>query len=125
MSEAADGNKLFVIILDHAELVDDLMTGFLDLGVRGATVIESRGALAFDSFGDLRRALRTEAAALGGDAVILGEERTDERIILTGTAMIKSDRKKLRGEVVVFWRVDGWRMQYRISTRGMSKVEGG
>jgi hypothetical protein len=65
-------------------------------------VIESRGESVFDSFEDLRMALRTEAAALGGDAVILGQEHTDERFILTGTAMIKSERKKLTGTVVVF-----------------------
>ncbi len=32
-----------VIILDQPQLVDDVITGFLDLGVSGATVIESRG----------------------------------------------------------------------------------
>jgi len=35
--------KLCVIILDQPELVDELLTGFLDLGVRGATIVESRG----------------------------------------------------------------------------------
>jgi hypothetical protein len=56
----------------------------------------------FDSFDDLRDALRAEAASLGGDAVILGPERTDESFVVTGTALIKSDRKTLTGEVVVF-----------------------
>ena len=65
-------------------------------------VIESRGESAFDSFDDLRDALRAKAAALGGDAVILGQEHTDESFILTGTAMVKSERKKLTGAVVVF-----------------------
>jgi hypothetical protein len=65
-------------------------------------VIESRGASVFDSFEALRVALRAEAAALGGDAVILGQQHTDESFILTGTAMIKSERKKLTGTVVVF-----------------------
>ncbi len=35
--------KLLLIILDRAELIDDLLTGFLDIGVPGATVLESRG----------------------------------------------------------------------------------
>ena len=35
--------RLMVIILNRPELLDDLLTGFLDLGVPGATVIESRG----------------------------------------------------------------------------------
>lgn len=65
-------------------------------------VIESRGESVFDSFEDLRLALCAEAAALGGDAVILGQEDTDERFILTGTAMIRSVRRTLTGTVVVF-----------------------
>jgi hypothetical protein len=65
-------------------------------------VIESRGESVFDGFEDLRNALVAEAAALGGDAVILGPESTDETFVLTGTAMIKSDRRTLTGEVVVF-----------------------
>jgi hypothetical protein len=65
-------------------------------------VIESRGESVFDSFEDLRLALCAEAAALGGDAVILGQVDTDERFILTGTAMIRSVRKTLTGTVVVF-----------------------
>lgn len=46
MSDAGQPNeayKLFVIVLDEPQLVDELLTGFLDLGVRGATVVESRG----------------------------------------------------------------------------------
>ncbi len=44
MSEADTQRlKLFVIILDKSRLVDELITGFLDLGVQGATIIESRG----------------------------------------------------------------------------------
>lgn len=35
--------RLMLIILDRAELVDELLTGFLDVGVPGATVLESRG----------------------------------------------------------------------------------
>lgn len=43
MSEDRPRHKLFVIILDQPSLVDELLTGFLDLGVRGATVVETRG----------------------------------------------------------------------------------
>ncbi len=35
--------KLMVIIIDQPDLVDELVTGFLDIGVRGATIIESHG----------------------------------------------------------------------------------
>lgn len=44
MADAApETKKLVLIIVDRAELVDELLTGFLDIGVPGATVLESRG----------------------------------------------------------------------------------
>jgi len=65
-------------------------------------VIESKGKSIFDSFEDLRDEMIEEAARLGGDALVLGGEATDSNFLLTGTAMIQSDTKKLRGEVIVF-----------------------
>lgn len=65
-------------------------------------VIESRGESVFDSFADMRNAMIAEAAQLGGDALILGPETTDESFISTGTALIRSDRKRLTGKVIVF-----------------------
>ena len=65
-------------------------------------VVEANAKSVFDTFEDLRRALVAEAARLGGEAVILGEGSTDAEFILTGTAMIKSDTKRLTGEVIVF-----------------------
>lgn len=43
MPEPTEPQKLMVIILDQPQVLEELMTGFLDLGVPGATVIESRG----------------------------------------------------------------------------------
>jgi nitrogen regulatory protein P-II 1 len=43
MAESKPNHKLLLIILDRAEVLDDLLTGFLDIGVPGATVLESRG----------------------------------------------------------------------------------
>ena len=43
MGEAGEAKKLVLVIVDRAELVDELLTGFLDIGVPGATVLESRG----------------------------------------------------------------------------------
>jgi len=43
MAEAGKEHRLFLIILDRAELVDEILTGFLDIGVPGATVVESKG----------------------------------------------------------------------------------
>ena len=65
-------------------------------------VIESKGKSAFDSFEEMRQELIAEAAALGGDAVILGPEFTESNFLLIGTAMIQSDTKKQMAEVIVF-----------------------
>ena len=43
MSEPSTQQRLVVVILSKAQLVDELITGFLDMGVSGATVVESRG----------------------------------------------------------------------------------
>ncbi len=43
MADQAERKKLVIIILSEPELVDDLLTGFLDIGVPGATVLESKG----------------------------------------------------------------------------------
>jgi hypothetical protein len=65
-------------------------------------VIESSTGTIFDSFADLRKEMIAEAAKIGGEALILGPESTDSEFIFTGTAMIKSDKRSLTGEVIVF-----------------------
>lgn len=65
-------------------------------------VIETDGKSVFDSFDDLRERLVAEAAKLGGEAVILVEEYTDSEFVLTGNAMIESDKRGLIGEIIVF-----------------------
>ena len=47
----------------------------------------------------------SEAARLGGEALILGPEDTDSEFIFTGNAMIQSDERNLTGEVIVFDRI--------------------
>jgi hypothetical protein len=64
--------------------------------------VEARGETLFDSFDGLRRRLIVEAAKLGGDALILGPKSTPWRFIVTPTALIKSDRRELAAEVIVF-----------------------
>jgi hypothetical protein len=46
--------------------------------------------------------LRAEAAKLGGDAVILGDEAADRTFLITATAQIHSQQKKLSGRVIVY-----------------------
>jgi len=43
MSDAHTPNRLCVIIIDNPELTDELITGFLEIGVGGATIVETRG----------------------------------------------------------------------------------
>jgi hypothetical protein len=64
--------------------------------------VTAKGASVFDSYADLRTAMIAEAATLGGDALLLGPGTTATEFIFTGTAMIKSDRKRLTGDVIVF-----------------------
>jgi hypothetical protein len=64
-------------------------------------VIEANGKTIFDSFDDLRKAMIAEAGRLGGDAVILGPKSTATEYIFTGTAMIKSERRRMTAEVIV------------------------
>ena len=43
MSEPAAENKLVVLFLNRPELLEDLLAGFLEIGVTGATVVDSTG----------------------------------------------------------------------------------
>lgn len=66
--------------------------------------IESRGETIFDSFADLRRRMVTEAARLGGDALILEPESTESTFLIvhsTFPALIRSDVRELSGKVIV------------------------
>ena len=65
-------------------------------------VIEAKAKTVFDSFDDLREQMIADAAELGGEALLLGPESTESEFILTGTAMIKSDTRRLTGEVIVY-----------------------
>jgi len=35
--------ELLVLIIKHSRFLDDVLTGFVDIGIRGATVIDCRG----------------------------------------------------------------------------------
>ena len=65
-------------------------------------VLESTGESVFDTFADLRRELVSETARLGGQALVLGPETTDAEFIFTGLAMIRSDTRRLSGQVIVY-----------------------
>ncbi|MBI1367803.1 MAG: hypothetical protein GC162_04025 [Planctomycetes bacterium] len=73
MSDEAVNHKLFVIILNQPDLLDEILTGFLDVGVQGATVIESRG------MGEI---IRSEMPVFAGLAGMFGES-TGGRVIMS------------------------------------------
>lgn len=64
--------------------------------------IKAKGETVFDTFGDMRRQMLAHAAQIGGDALVLGPESTKWTFVITPTALVKSDRKELTGEVIVF-----------------------
>lgn len=72
-SEAANKLRLFVIILDQPQLLDDLISGFLDLGVPGATILESKG------MGQIVRQEMPMFAGLAG----LFSESTGSKVIMS------------------------------------------
>ncbi len=82
MSEAQPRRKLMVIILDQPALVDELLTGFLDLGVRGATVVESRG---------MGSIIRQDMPIFAGLASLF-PENTGSRMVLSVMAESLIDR---------------------------------
>ncbi len=73
MADAPEAKKLVVVIIDRAELVDELLTGFLDIGVPGATVLESRG---------MGSIIRQEMPMFAGLASLF-PEHTGSRVILS------------------------------------------
>jgi len=73
MAEEKPPLRLFMIILDQPQLVDDLLTGFLDIGVPGATIIESQG---------MGQIVRQEMPVFAGLAGLFGES-TGSRMIFS------------------------------------------
>jgi hypothetical protein len=85
----------------------DSVTVFLERPQQPHTVIatiQGKGESVFDSFDDIRRRMIVDAAQIGGDALILGPESTKSTFLILPTALIKSDRKELTAEVIVFNR---------------------
>jgi hypothetical protein len=64
--------------------------------------VEASTSTVFKGFEDLRRKVIEEAARLGGDAVIIGEESKQSGVLFTATAQIHTEEKKLTARVIVF-----------------------
>lgn len=66
-------------------------------------VIDASYEGALKNIDDLRRKMIIEAADLGGEALILGAESRESRVIFVPTPIF-FDRKELRGQVITFDR---------------------
>ena len=74
--------QLLLAVINHAELVDDVLAGFVELGITGATVLESRG---------MARVLSREVPIFAGIPELREESRPGTRTILCVVADDKAD----------------------------------
>jgi hypothetical protein len=82
---AAPASVLLVMIVPNKSVLDDIVTGLLDLGVAG-TLVESKGLMAL---------VREEMPVFSGLAALIGEQ-TASRVVLSVTT------EKLAAEVFAF-----------------------
>ena len=64
--------QLLVAVINHAELVDGVLAGFKELGIPGATVLESRG---------MARLLSRDVPLFAGAAEMRTAARTENRTV--------------------------------------------
>jgi nitrogen regulatory protein P-II 1 len=64
--------QLLVAVINHAELVDDVLAGFVELGITGATIVESKG---------MGRLLAQEVPIFAGLRTLNTRSRTANRTI--------------------------------------------
>ena len=77
-----DGRVLLVLIATDHAMFDDLITALLDIGLTGATVLESRG---------MGSILREEMPIFAGLAALI-PEHTGSRVLLSVTTREQADR---------------------------------
>ena len=74
--------QLLLAVINHAELVDEVLSGFVELGITGATVLESRG---------MGRVLSREVPIFAGIPELAAEARPENRTVLCVVADDKAD----------------------------------
>jgi nitrogen regulatory protein PII len=74
--------QLLVAVINHAELVDDVLAGFVELGITGATLVESKG---------MGRVLAQELPIFAGLQSLNTLSRTANRTIFCVTEEAKVD----------------------------------
>lgn len=64
--------QLLVAVINHAELVDDVLAGFVELGITGATLLETKG---------MGRVLSQELPIFAGLQALNARSRTANRTL--------------------------------------------
>ena len=64
--------QLLVAVINHEERVDDILSGFVELGITGATIVESRG---------MGRVLSREVPIFAGLRELDSRSRANNRMI--------------------------------------------
>ncbi len=76
-----DAPVLLILVASSSSMLDDIITAMLDLGISGATVIESKG---------LGAILRDEMPIFAGLASMI-PENTGSRVVLSATSQTMAD----------------------------------
>jgi nitrogen regulatory protein PII len=74
--------QLLVAVVNHEEFVDDVLAGFVELGITGATILESRG---------MGRVLSREAPIFAGVRSLASQSRAENRTVLCVVEDDKAD----------------------------------
>jgi len=74
--------QLLVAVLNHTELLDDLLAGFVELGITGATVLDSEG---------MGHVLAQEAPIFAGVRALHARSRPRNRTIISVVEESKVD----------------------------------
>ena len=74
--------QLLVAVVNHEENVDDVLAGFVELGITGATILESRG---------MGRVLSREAPIFAGVRSLASQSRAENRTLLCVVEDDKAD----------------------------------
>ena len=74
--------QLLVAVVNHEEFVDDVLAGFVELGITGATILESRG---------MGHVLSREAPIFAGVRSLASQSRAENRTLLCVVEDDKAD----------------------------------
>ncbi|RQD72910.1 MAG: hypothetical protein D5R97_10150 [Candidatus Syntrophonatronum acetioxidans] len=86
--------KLLVLVLNETENLNDILEGFLDVGIRGATVIDSTG---------MGRILSPHVPLFGGLSYLFEGERTSNVVAFS----LIEDDNKVKEALEVIKKVQG------------------